>query len=84
MPTADEFRSEVGAILRAAELQGLQFVDINAGELHRKLGGYPGGNHQMPNCCQVMEQERRVLDEIISSPPSGKGASLTVRYRLPR
>ncbi|QDK34754.1 HNH endonuclease [Sphingomonas sp. IC081] len=84
MPTADEFRRELGAIIREAELRGLKHVEINAGELHRQLGGYPGSNHQMPNCCQVMEQERRTLDEIISRPPSGKGASLTIRYHLPR
>lgn len=84
MPTSDEFRSEVGLILRTAERNGLPYVEINAGELHRKLGGYPGHNHQMPSCCQAMEQERRVLDEVIAGPPSGKGASLTVRYHLPR
>ncbi|MBG6118522.1 hypothetical protein FB595_106176 [Sphingobium sp. AEW010] len=84
MPTSDDFRSALRSQLRVAELEGLQHVEINSGELHRKLGGYPGSNHQMPSCCQVMEQERRALDEIISGPPSGKGASLTVRYRLPR
>jgi hypothetical protein len=38
----------------------------------------------MPSCCQVMAQERRALDAIVAGPPSGKGATLTVRYRLPR
>jgi hypothetical protein len=84
MPTSDEFRDELRSQLRAAELKDLLYVDINSGELHRRLGGYPGANHQMPSCCQVMEQERRALDEIVSGPPSGKGATLTVRYRLPR
>ncbi len=84
MPTSDDFRYALRSQLRAAELRGLPHVEVNAGELHRKLGGYPSTNHQMPSCCQVMEQERRALDETISGPPSGKGASLTVRYRLPR
>ncbi len=84
MPTSDDFRSALRSQLRAAELKHLPYVDINAGELHRQVGGYPGKNHQMPSCCQVMEQERRGLDAVIAGPPSGKGASLTVRYRLPR
>lgn len=84
MPTSDEFRAELRSQLRAAELKKLPHADINAGELHRCLGGYPRANHQMPSCCHVMEQERRALDKIVAGPPSGKGATLTIRYRLPR
>jgi 5-methylcytosine-specific restriction protein A len=84
MPTSEEFREELRGRLRAAELRQLQYIDINAGELHRHLGGYPSSNHQMPSCCQVMEQERRPIDEMRAGPPSGKGASLTIRYHLPR
>lgn len=87
MPTSDEFRSELRARLRAAELRRATFLEVNAGELHRHLGGYPGdagANHQMPSCCGVMHAERRAGDMVLSAPPSGKGASLTIRYRLPR
>jgi hypothetical protein len=38
----------------------------------------------MPVCCAVMHAARRPGDEILSSPPSGRGASLLIRYRLPR
>lgn len=44
MPTSDEFRAELRSQLRAAELKKLPHADINAGELHRCLGGYPGAN----------------------------------------
>lgn len=84
MPTADEFRLELSALLAGAQRNSAQYVDINAGDLHRRLGGYPGSSHQMPTCCSVMDAERRTGDIVLSSPPSGKGASLTVRYRLPR
>lgn len=84
MPTSTEFRDELRSKFREAELKKLPYVDLNAGELHRRLGGYPGTNHQMPSCCQVMEQERRASDEILAGPPSGKGPRLTVRYHLPR
>lgn len=38
----------------------------------------------MPSCCAVMHDELRVGDQIIAQPSSGKGASLVVRYLLPR
>ena len=66
------------------ENSGNEFVDIRAGELHRRVGGYPVYNHRMPICCKVMQNARIGADEIIASPPSGQGASLTIRYYLPR
>ena len=38
----------------------------------------------MSSCCQAMYHEENAGDEIISRPAKGKGASLTIRYRLPR
>ena len=35
-------------------------------------------------CCDAMYSERRNGDEIIFAPQKGKGASLTIRYSLPR
>ena len=83
MPTADEFRSELRAQLRAAEASGKRFIEINAGELHRKVGDYPGPAHGMPSCCSVMRQELRAGDSFVSE-RAGDGASFTCRYRLPR
>ena len=76
-PTADDFRNELNAMLYEAS-EGQAFVDINAGELHRRVGDYPGHGHQMQVCCDVM---RRLMDEdagdtIIRVPPSGRGATL--------
>ena len=84
MPTKDDFRAELKSQLREAELRGAGDLDINSGELHRKLGGYPKSPHQMPSCCGAMYDEQRGEDTIISAPKKGKGASLTIRYRLPR
>jgi len=84
MPTADEFRKELHAIFRAGTRRADDYVDVNAGQLHRDLGGYPGLKHQMPTCCVVMEAERRSGDVVMAAPPKGKGASLTIRYKLPR
>lgn len=84
MPTAGEFRDELRAQLRQAELNGAAYLEVNSGDLHRKLGGYPGTSHQMPSCCEAMYGERKARDKIIAQPPKGKGASLTIRYMLPR
>lgn len=62
----------------------MDYIDIEAGELHRLVGGYPGTNHKMPSCCAVMKRYMNNNDEILYSPPSGKGASLKIRYYLPR
>ena len=84
MPTKDDFREELRARLRRATARGAKEIVINAGELHRALGGYPGQGHQMPSCCDAMHEAQRGTDEELASPPSGRGASLTIRYGLPR
>jgi hypothetical protein len=38
----------------------------------------------MASCCEVMHGEAQEGDEIITSPAGGKGAALTIRYKLPR
>jgi 5-methylcytosine-specific restriction protein A len=86
MPDADDFRNEVYRMMLEAMKAGEAFAEINAGELHRRVGDYPGKNHRLPICCEVM---RGALapdagDVILEQPPSGQGASLTIRYVLPR
>ena len=39
---------------------------------------------QIPACCSVMYTEMQEGDEVMEEPLSGQGASLTIRYRLPR
>ena len=83
-PRAADFEREVRERWRLAQVEGASYVDINAGEVHRKLGGYPGPGNAMANCCQVMERLREASDQVRESPRKGKGASLTIRYFLPR
>jgi 5-methylcytosine-specific restriction protein A len=87
MPTVDEFRTAIRAELHEAQQRGAPAVEINAGQLHRKLGGYPpplGQHHQMPTCCDALYDEQKAGDRIVAKPPKGRGASLTIRYQLPR
>jgi hypothetical protein len=83
-PTTDDFRKELIDQLDRGAKRGASHVEINSGELHQKVGGYPGPDHRMPTCCEVMRQATQDGDETVSSPSEGKGAALTIRYRLPR
>lgn len=90
MPTANDFREALYAWFRRAEeerrAEGKEesFIEINAGELHREVGGYPEPCNRMPSCCNVMYGEMTDDDKVVASPPEGRGASLTICYRLPR
>ena len=84
MPTIDDFQTELLAQIDRARKQGRPHAEINAGELHRALGGYPTKNakdHSMPTCCNAMRKEsERRRAEVVYEPSKGKGASLTIRY----
>lgn len=84
MPDSFDFELALSHLFKEAERQGWPYVDVNAGELHRKVGGYPGRSHRMPVCCEVMKKNMQAADQILEQPPKGKGASLTIRYKLPR
>jgi|Deesub1362A_J573_1020465.scaffolds.fasta_scaffold00057_96 hypothetical protein len=83
-PTSRDFEFALRAVLKDAEKRGEKWVDVISGDLHRIVGGYPGPNHRMSLCCKTMYSEMRLGDEILYSPSSGKGATLRIRYRLPR
>jgi hypothetical protein len=82
--TAKDFRTALSAMLVEAAQSENAYVDVNAGQLHRRVGGYPGTNHRMPVCCDVMRAAMHDGDSIVKEPPKGRGASLTVRYAIPR
>ncbi len=83
-PTMNNFEKELADRFSRALEDGKTSINVNSGELHRALGGYPGPNHRMPVCCDAMYQEMRAGDQILNAPAKGKGASLTIRYLLPR
>ena len=83
-PTSADFHEALFDIFRSAQEQGLRRVIVKSGYLHRQVGGYPSNNHRMPVCCQVMRNNMLPGDHILAAPPRGNGATLLVRYRLPR
>ncbi len=78
--TVPDVEQELRRQLAHAQQSGLGLVDIRAGELHRDVKG----EDRMPLVCHVMRKLMVSPDEVLSGPPSGQGASLVVRYRLPR
>jgi 5-methylcytosine-specific restriction protein A len=84
MPSIEQFREEARAQIARAKRQGRLHVEINAGELHRTLGGYPGPSHSMPSCCQAMRDEYEIArDVVVYETNSGNGAAFTIRYQFP-
>jgi 5-methylcytosine-specific restriction protein A len=86
MSTTADFRTELRAQITRAVRQDRPHVEVNAGELHRVVGGYPpkpGKTHSMPSCCNVMRDEmKRWKAKVIHRTGSGQSPSLTIRYYL--
>ena len=83
IPTADDFREQAREF-EVATVAGRDYVDVRSGCLHSKVGGYPAKSHRMRSCCRVMCDAMGSDDEVLQSPPGGQGATLAIRYRIPR
>jgi hypothetical protein len=85
-PTRRDFEDRLEQIFREEAERRRAYVDVEAADLHRVVGGYPAakGNHRVSICCGVMWAARRADDEVLSSPPNRFGAAFRIRYRLPR
>ena len=81
--TAAQFKKQLDGSLSIAARLGFVAVEVNAGKLHRLVGGYPGPKHSMPTCCETMRKRMTASDRIVAQPPKGNGASLTIRFQLP-
>lgn len=84
MPTAQDFQEELDRTFGKALKKGVSYVTVKAGDLHRQVGNYPGHDHRMPICCSVMRQNMQAGDVILHQPPKSNGATLEIRYTLPR
>ena len=84
IPTAQDFQRALNKVLESAQDKAEAYIDVKSGDLHRIVGGYPGNNHRMPICCDVLKRNMKATDEILKQPPKGQGASVVIRYKLPR
>jgi hypothetical protein len=83
-PSKKDFRAIIIIMLRTAQSYNKTYLDINAASLHRFVGGYPNQNHRMPSCNDAMRSLLNDNDQILKVPKKLYGASLTIRYHLPR
>jgi len=83
--TADDFREKFESIFSFCNENGIEEIVINAGKLHRAMGDYPDPQeHRMATLSTVMRSIMEGKDREVTSPQKGKGASLSIRYSLPR
>jgi len=47
---AMDFMTALLAMFSEAERSGFSSVEVNAGNLHARVGRYPGPDHRMPLC----------------------------------
>lgn len=83
-PSKTKFQRAIGLLLEIASGSGETYIDVRAADLHCSVGGYPGPSHAMPTCCDAMYDAMAEGDEILHAPPKKRGASVLIRYRLPR
>lgn len=76
------FEKEILRLFEEAKSNGKKEMIIISGDVHRKVGGYPGKNHRMPTCCDVMKSLMNTGDEIIFTTKSGQSARLEIKYFL--
>jgi hypothetical protein len=81
-PTAWDFQNRLLAILNGARQSGQPYVDVESGNLHREVGGYPDPDDRMPVCCEVMRRLMRAGDAVVKEPTSEQGATLIIRYTV--
>ena len=84
MPSVQDFRAKLHMLFARADAAGAQCVEISSRQLHIEVGGYPTPLHGMPTCCHTMYREMKHGDRIVSAPPKGKGATVVIRFALPR
>lgn len=81
---ADDFARELQDLLATAEKCGFVAVEVNAGNLQRRLDGHSGVDHRTSVCCDVMRLAMGTGDIVVNEPPHGEEASLVIRYHFPR
>lgn len=84
MPDKADFQRVLDSMLREMDEKHKSEYIVTAGDVHRMAGGYPGPDHRMPLCAEVMKATMKPGDKIIVEPPGGAGATLAIRYKLPR
>jgi hypothetical protein len=83
IPSIEDFKNEIDEMKNEARINGEEYIDIIALEIHKRLA-IVSRNHRMASCCKAMYDMMLTEngDQIISAPPKGKGSTLKIRYYL--
>jgi hypothetical protein len=65
-----DFRRELWTQIGAATMRRDPHLEINSSEIYPAAGGYPGIEHRMPTCCDVMP-EMHTGDSLLEGDLSG-------------
>jgi len=84
MPSSEDFFKVIEDHFQVAVKNNWTNIVLSSENIHRQVGGYPGADHRMPSCCNTMRSLVRDGDEVLKQPPNGNGATLNIRYKLPR
>lgn len=80
--TKNDFSAKLEELMDQAVREGNDIFVITSKQLHQAVGGYPGKNHRMQTCCDVMYEKMGKEDVVLEKPPKGRGASLKIEYKL--
>jgi len=83
MTYTDDTRNELQNIMNWAKQKGIIEVTINAGKLGEALGLYDSNKNNVKSVCDAMKSMMKEGDKIVDEPPSGEGASVTIKYKVP-
>jgi 5-methylcytosine-specific restriction protein A len=84
LPTRSEFQAALNGVLLQAQKKNKAGVVVSSIDLHLQVGGYPGREHRMDLCCQVMREAMLQRDRITSQVLPPYPPLLEVVYELPR
>ena len=65
----EDFQQELDKILSKALDKGERYIVVNSIDLHHRLGGYPGFDHKMDLCHEVMKKNKKKHDTIYGEIP---------------
>lgn len=82
MPQIQDCKRELRQMFLLSQETMPGFVEVNAGELHKRVFGCSADYAAV--CCAAMRSELRDCDTIIAGTSDERGSEFTVRYALPR
>ena len=78
----EDFQQELDNILSKALEKGERYIVVNSIDLHHRMGGYPGSDHKMDLCQEVMKANTKEADTVYGQPEPND--NLSIKYSADR